>query len=560
MTLYFDRNRRRRLLSLYAVAAAVCISAGVSSAQTLTSKTVPNPAMPLGIGAWGPQSSPPALAPDPVPFQGLTPRNQPRASTIGLPNGANPPVAAPPPNLPQPPVAAPPAVKPQSKAAAPGGFLRGAPTTPPPAAAAPAPLPLGPPPAASAPSPADDPRRAPGTNWLELGKTPQGRPIQYAQFGGGAHVTVVLGPLDGAEWTGVDFALRLAHYFQNAPERLGGRRLVIVPDPNPDGRVRRNRFNARDVDLGRNFPTENWRRIVSGHQFVSGRAAGCEPETQAIVDLLEKLQPRQVILLDHAPGAGTVAVSPGNEELGRLFERHSGWPVASHRRQEISGSPEAWLHAKQISQFVVLTVPPATQPAVAEAVWNQIAPSVVEALVPPQEPTLAPPLPATNSGAAPTEAPPFAGSPAGDGPSPGDSPAASSSAALQSLRGERGAPGVDPSAGGPPKLVPLRRPNAAGGASTAGTVAPPASLEATAPPPSAAKVIHLPGFGAVNTGGVQPGVGPNASIPPSSRAASAYPPIGSSRPPGSRPAANPSPWPRGFFAPQAPIADPAASR
>lgn len=543
MNLHFDRDRRRRLFSISAVAAAACLSAGTCLAQTLSSKAVPNSAMPLGIGAWGPQSSPPALAPDPVPFQGLTPRNQPRASTIGLPSGPAAPAPTPPQIVPHPPIPAPPAVKPQSKAAAPGGFLHGGPSSPPVVAA--------PPPAATAPSPADDPRRAPGTNWLELGRSPQGRPIQFAQFGGGAHTTVVLGPLDGADWTGVDFALRLAHYFQNAPERLGGRRLVIVPDPNPDGRVRRSRFNSHDVDLGRNFPTENWRRIIAGNQFVSGRAAGGEPETQAIVELLEKLQPRQVILLDHAPGAGTVAVSPGNEEMGRLFERHSGWPVASHRRQEISGSPEAWLHAKQISQFVVLTVPPATQPAVAEAVWNQLAPSVVEALVPPQEPTQAPPLPSVSPNSAPTDAPPFSGATAADGPFPGDSPAASSPAALQSLRGERGAPGVDPSASGPPKLVPLRRPSPAGAPPTAGIVAYPSAGEASPPPPSGAKVIHLPGFGAVNTGGAPP----NSSFPPSSRPAPS-----SARPPVPRPAANPSPWPRGYFAPQAPIADPAASR
>jgi protein MpaA len=97
----------------------------------------------------------------------------------------------------------------------------------------------------------------------------------------------------------------------------GATRWAVVPVLNPDGLLGGTRQNAAGVDLNRNFPAASWRPDPSftfppgiadarrvdenrTNRSSPGAHAGSEPETQALMRLVERLQPPLVVDV-HSP-------------------------------------------------------------------------------------------------------------------------------------------------------------------------------------------------------------------------------------------------------------------
>ena len=143
-------------------------------------------------------------------------------------------------------------------------------------------------------APASAPKRV---GWQTLTRSLEDRVIEYAQFGQGERQTLVVAPLAGDEIEGMELAERLANHLAQFPRSLNATTVTSVRDPNPDGRRRRTAGNARGVLLDQNFPTRYWRRMPSGNRWLSGREPESEPETRALIDLLEDLKPHCIIIL-----------------------------------------------------------------------------------------------------------------------------------------------------------------------------------------------------------------------------------------------------------------------
>ncbi|MCH7701476.1 MAG: DUF2817 domain-containing protein [Planctomycetes bacterium] len=134
--------------------------------------------------------------------------------------------------------------------------------------------------------------------------------------------------------------------------------VVVVPVVNPDGYERRNRRNSRGVDLNRNFPTDDWQRGRRRSRYYGGGCAASEPETRALIRLIERIRPRQIITVhsisEHrfcnnfdGPGA----------RLARMLARGNGYPVTGSIGYPTPGSFGTWAGVERHIPTVTLELP-----------------------------------------------------------------------------------------------------------------------------------------------------------------------------------------------------------
>jgi murein peptide amidase A len=129
----------------------------------------------------------------------------------------------------------------------------------------------------------------------------------------------------------------------------GDLRAAVILCGNPDGMLRGTRGNARGVDLNRNFPTSNWSpdpvcyksRANDARDIAlsPGAQPASEPETTALLALLQRLNPRAVVSL-HA--ALACIDDAGGSHLGRQLAARSALPFLTEIGYPTPGSMGTW--------------------------------------------------------------------------------------------------------------------------------------------------------------------------------------------------------------------------
>lgn len=187
-----------------------------------------------------------------------------------------------------------------------------------------------------------------------VGTSLQGRQIWAIRQGNPLAVNVLLsvGQMHGSEPAGLDVtsAVRGTSVPADADYQLWTIRTM-----NPDGAARGNRYNARGVDLNRNFPG-TWLR-----QDRTGSRAASEPETRAMMRFLRTLQPTGVLSF-HQPWDTTLSVCDSRSadwvRLTAKLIKLKAPAAPSSCGAWLPGTMNRWVTKNTPAWFVTVELPP----------------------------------------------------------------------------------------------------------------------------------------------------------------------------------------------------------
>jgi murein peptide amidase A len=139
-------------------------------------------------------------------------------------------------------------------------------------------------------------------------------------------------------------------------------RAVVIPTVNPDGTLFGMRQNARGVDLNRNFPASNWRAELSPTYWPTtqtrtadhrtqmsspGTHPGSEPEVQAIIALIDEVQPDTIIDV-HTPLNCVINRAARSAPLAEHLARAQDMRIVAGVKEPIYGDAGTWAAERNI--------------------------------------------------------------------------------------------------------------------------------------------------------------------------------------------------------------------
>lgn len=216
-----------------------------------------------------------------------------------------------------------------------------------------------------------------------IGVSVEGRAIESFVYGtGDTHLAFVGGMHGGYEWNTALLAYQFIDYLNANPSIIPDNMTVaVIPSANPDGLYKvtgktgrftaqdvpaneestvSGRFNARSVDLNRNFdckwkPKSMWK----GNTVSGGTGPFSEPETKAFRDFVSAYKPQAVIFWHSQANAVYASecengILPETLDIMNAYARASGYPAfKSFDSYTINGDSEGWLASVNIPAITV---------------------------------------------------------------------------------------------------------------------------------------------------------------------------------------------------------------
>ncbi|MDP2670976.1 MAG: DUF2817 domain-containing protein [bacterium] len=187
-----------------------------------------------------------------------------------------------------------------------------------------------------------------GERTKTIGYSVQGRAINATFFGFGSKKILLIGSMHGTEDnTGTMLSLwtNYLRYHQN--QIPSDRTFIVVPFANPDGVSANSRFNARGVDLNRNWNAD-WQAQTywkdKSYPHGGGSAPFSEPESRALRDLILSEDPVRTISYH---SAASVVVGDGiSSSFRNWYSSKTGYGTGSGGVETfgyaITGTMEQW--------------------------------------------------------------------------------------------------------------------------------------------------------------------------------------------------------------------------
>lgn len=197
-----------------------------------------------------------------------------------------------------------------------------------------------------------------------IGFSQKGRAINAYTFGQGGRAIVFTGAIHGNEVSTKLLMERwVAELEANARSIPTDKKIVVIPQLNPDGISAGLRTNARNVDLNRNFAASNWQRDVTdvyNRPFPGGGGASpaSESETRAIAGFISRVRP-VLVLSYHSVGGVVAANLAGNSAaLAGVYAQASGYRNATGTTGDtfeyaVSGTAEDWYAELGVGSILV---------------------------------------------------------------------------------------------------------------------------------------------------------------------------------------------------------------
>ena len=201
---------------------------------------------------------------------------------------------------------------------------------------------------------------------IEIGQTVLGRPIAALHFAPPSYArprpaAVLFGAIHGDEPLGVYCLGRLC---AELVERPPGRHTWIIPALNLDGLAAGTKNNANDVDLNRNFAAASWGQGQKPGYY-PGAGPESEPETQALVALIERAQARRLIAL-HSPFR-TVQWDGAGRDLAEAMAERNGYGATADIGYPTPGSFGQKYGVERQCEVITLEIPFLDE----ETAWEQ---------------------------------------------------------------------------------------------------------------------------------------------------------------------------------------------
>ena len=191
--------------------------------------------------------------------------------------------------------------------------------------------------------------------WKIFATSVDGRNIRVLELGTGKRTTLIMGGFHGSEPLSTRLTIRFAEYLYFEYSENLDCKVVIVPCVNPDGLVHGFRSNSHGVDLNRNFPTKNWTTYYDKRSHYPGERPASEPETKAVMALIEKYQPDRIVSI-HTPLRMVNYDGPARE-LAIEMALLSGYPASDDVGYPTPGSLGSYAGIERNIPTITLELP-----------------------------------------------------------------------------------------------------------------------------------------------------------------------------------------------------------
>ena len=190
-----------------------------------------------------------------------------------------------------------------------------------------------------------------------------------------AQSIVFVGGVHGDEPEGVNLAKSLLQEINSNKESILAK-FFLVPILNPDGYKLNQRMNSNGVDLNRNFPCRNWTEEARAPRYYPGKSPNSELETQALVELVESIQPRLIIHF-HSWKPMIVCTSDENVMEAKILSQHTGYKLKNSIGYPTPGSLGDW---GWLEHNIPVICTEEKEKAKAEKTWARFGPALKEIL------------------------------------------------------------------------------------------------------------------------------------------------------------------------------------